>query len=146
MSSVVIDASVFIATVMPDKLSEQAEHLIRRLDSTSTALHAPTLLRYEMVAVARKVVHQKRFSAEKGRSISEELFAYPVTLHFDDGLLLRAYELAEEFAQPSAYDAQYMALAERLACEFWTADERLFNSVRSQFPSIRWLGALRGES
>jgi predicted nucleic acid-binding protein len=89
----------------------------------------------------RKSVHRKRLTPNEGKAVLEEAFRYSITLHFDDGLLLRAYELAEKFAQPSAYDAQYLALAERLACEFWTADERLFNSVRSQFPSIRWLGA-----
>ncbi len=39
-----------------------------------------------------------------------------------------------------AYDAQYMALAVRLDCEFWTADERLVNSTQEQFSRIRWLG------
>jgi len=63
-----------------------------------------------------------------------------VTLHFDDALLKRGYVLAEEFNRPTAYDAQYLALAERLACEFWTADERLFNAVTARFASIRWLG------
>jgi hypothetical protein len=34
-----------------------------------------------------------------------------------------------------------MALAERLNCEFWTADERLVNSTQGQFDHIRWLGS-----
>jgi len=58
----------------------------------------------------------------------------------DDDLLKEAYELAVRFNRPRAYDSQYMALAERFDCEFWTADERLVNSTQSQFSRIRWLG------
>ena len=68
------------------------------------------------------------------------LLAYPVDFHEDDALLKEAYELAGEFNRPRAYDAQYLALAKRLSCEFWTADERLFNAVKDKFPYIHWLG------
>ena len=37
-------------------------------------------------------------------------------------------------------DAYYLALAEMERCEFWTADERLYNSVKDGFPLIHWLG------
>jgi hypothetical protein len=37
-------------------------------------------------------------------------------------------------------DARYLALAERESCEYWTADERLWNSVRAQLGWVRWLG------
>jgi len=37
-----------------------------------------------------------------------------------------------------------MALAERLVCNFWTADERLVNSLQGQFSRIRWLGNWNG--
>lgn len=55
-------------------------------------------------------------------------------------LLTEAYELAVRFNRPRAYDSQYMALADRLQCDFWTADERLVNSVQAQFSRIHWLG------
>ena len=69
-----------------------------------------------------------------------QLLAYPVTFYEDDALLMVAYELANRFNRPRAYDAQYLALATRLSCEFWTADERLVNAIKDQFTGIRWLG------
>ena len=33
---------------------------------------------------------------------------------------------------------------ERLSCEFWTADERLFNAVRSQLTWVKWIGNFAG--
>ncbi len=77
---------------------------------------------------------------EQGREMLAGLLSYPVTFYEDDALLLATYELAEAFNRPRAYDAQYLALAERLDCSFWTADERLFNAVRGAFPRVRWVG------
>ena len=57
------------------------------------------------------------------------------SLHF------RALELMERFRKPAAYDAHYLALAEWLHCECWTADERLWNTVKSEFAWVRWVGA-----
>lgn len=86
-------------------------------------------------------------TSEEGLRARNILLSYPVRLHFDDSLLKRGYELATEYNRPTAYDAQYLALAERLACDFWTADERMFNAVQDRFSSIRWLGnwVLSGE-
>ena len=39
----------------------------------------------------------------------------------------RAWEIATDFGFATVYDATYLALAELQGCEFWTADERLFN-------------------
>jgi predicted nucleic acid-binding protein len=52
-----------------------------------------------------------------------------------------ALRLARRLGLRSTYDAHYLALADDLDCEFWTADERLYNAVRERFPLIRWLGA-----
>jgi predicted nucleic acid-binding protein len=89
--------------------------------------------------VVRKVVYQQRLTPEQGRSMLAQLLIYPVEFHEDDALLKEAYELAVRFNRPRTYDTQYMALAERLNCEFWTADERLVNSTQGQFDHIRWL-------
>ena len=68
------------------------------------------------------------------------LLLYPVEFFEDDALLKSAYELADEFNRPRAYDAQYLELAKRSSCEFWTADECLFNAVKDRSRSIHWLG------
>jgi predicted nucleic acid-binding protein len=97
-------------------------------------------LRYEVVAVSRKAVYQGRVTSEEGLRARDRLLSYPIELYFDDDLLKRSYELATAYNRPTAYDAQYLALAERLECAFWTADERLFNAVKDRSSHIRWLG------
>ena len=44
------------------------------------------------------------------------------------------------FNHLAAYDAHYLALAEMLGCEFWNADERLYNTVKDELPWVKWLG------
>ena len=140
MSLVVLDSGIFIASVYVETLTVQAQGLLQQLQDAETVLNAPTLLHYELIAVSRKAVYQGRVTAEQGQVARDQLLAYPVTLYFDNMLLKRGYDLAEEFNRPTAYDAQYLALAERLSCEFWTADERMFNAVTPKFTNIRWLG------
>ncbi len=140
MSQAVIDSGILIASVYVETLTTEAKGLLQQLRAAQTILNAPALLRYELIAVSRKAVYQAHVTVEQGLIARDQLLSYPVTLHFDDALLKRGYELAEEFNRPTAYDAQYLALAERLSCDFWTADERMFNAMNGKFPMIRWLG------
>ena len=68
------------------------------------------------------------------------LLQTPFEFYEDDSLLLDAYEIAGRFNLPRSYDAQYLALAERLACDFWTADRTLVNSLQTGFSRAHWLG------
>jgi predicted nucleic acid-binding protein len=52
----------------------------------------------------------------------------------------RAMDLAERFSLPAVYDAHYLALAERLGGEFWTADRRLVEAVQGALPWVRLVG------
>jgi predicted nucleic acid-binding protein len=63
----------------------------------------------------------------------------------DDVLLKRGFELATQFSRPSAYEVQYLAVAEQLGCEFWTADERWFNTFKSVVPWVKWLGQFQSQ-
>jgi predicted nucleic acid-binding protein len=139
--TVVVDANILIAFGLADEpLHTQANQILSAWQTTAEPLAAPRLFRSEITAVVRKVVYQGRMTPEQGRTMLAQLLIYPVEFHEDDALLKEAYELAVRFNRPRAYDSQYMALAERLNCEFWTADERLVNSTQGQFSRIRWLG------
>lgn len=139
--TIVLDANILIAVGLADEpLHTQADMLLAKWFDTKEQLVAPRLFRSEITAVVRKIVFQGRVSPEQGREMLAQLLTYPVTFYDDDDLLKQAYELAVQFNRPRAYDTQYMALSQRLNCEFWTADERLVNSVKENFGLIRWLG------
>lgn len=44
------------------------------------------------------------------------------------------------FAAPTLFIYEVVGVAERLNCEFWTTDEKLFNAVSAQLPWVKWLG------
>lgn len=139
--TVVVDSNILVAFGLSDEpLHTQANQILATWTSAEITLAAPRLFRSEITAVVRKVVYQQRITHEQGRGMLTRLLSYPVEFHEDDSLLKSAYELAEQYNRPRAYDAQYLALSQRLSCEFWTADERLFNAVKDRFPGIRWLG------
>jgi predicted nucleic acid-binding protein len=60
----------------------------------------------------------------------------------DQTLSFRAVELAHQTGLGPAYDTQFLALAEREDCEYWTADRRFWTTMRPHFPRVRWLGEL----
>ncbi len=137
---VVVDSGIVLATVLQEVPSEKAKALVATWTNRGVQLAAPTLFQYEVVAVIRKAVWQKRITPDEGLAAVEKVLNVPIQVHLDTALLKRAYEFAARFNRPTAYDSQYLALAERLSCEFWTADERLFNAVQTELAWVHWLG------
>ncbi len=138
---VVVDSNILLASVLPDEpLTTEAQKLLSMWTSAQTRLVAPRLFRYELVAVVRKAVFQKRITYAEGLPLLERLLAYPIDLYDEDALMTHAFEIASRFNMPRTYDAQYVALADRFNCECWTADKALYNVIQPQFSGIRWLG------
>jgi predicted nucleic acid-binding protein len=54
-----------------------------------------------------------------------------------------ALRWAQRLGHTVAYDAHYLALAETLGCDFWTADRRLVNAAQQHAEWIRWIGDFR---
>jgi len=140
-SPVVADSGILLATALEDEpLKLNAQTLLTFWRVGDHDLAAPILFRYEIVAVIRKHVSRGRLSVQEGIETRDRLLSLPVSLYLDDDLLRRGYELATRFNRPTAYDTQYLAVAERLNCEFWTADERLYNAVHNDLNWVKWLG------
>ena len=55
----------------------------------------------------------------------------------------QAFDWTLRLNRAAAYDSYYLALAEALECDLWTADRRLLNAV--DLPWVRWVGE-RGPS
>jgi predicted nucleic acid-binding protein len=64
----------------------------------------------------------------------------PLRLYGEPELHARALDLAERLSLPAAYDAHYLALADWLGAEFWTADQRLVRAVQDELPWVRAVG------
>lgn len=139
-SWVVADSSIFLATIIDDPHEERAVALIASWTSQNLSVAAPYLFRYEVMSVIRKHVARGTLTADEGREALRGLLRHPIQFFADDQLIERAYELATQYNRPAGYDALYLALAERLGCEFWTADQRLLNVLGSALSWVKWIG------
>jgi predicted nucleic acid-binding protein len=116
---IVLDASVLANVIADDGPEGQRARAELR---TAGALAAPDLVDVETVAVLRKrwragTISEGRFAVAVRDLEDIDLERYPVLR-----LMRRAFELR---ANVTPYDAAYVALAEILGCELWTADQRL---------------------
>jgi predicted nucleic acid-binding protein len=139
---IVLDANIVAALIIPLPYSDQATRRMKHWQDAETELFAPTLLEYEMVTVLRKAVVAKMIPADKATAAIDSLLdlnitAVPPTRPHHD-LALR---WSERLNQKVAYDAQYLALAEQLGIDLWTADQRLVNGAyRVGATWVRWIG------
>ena len=139
-SYTVLDSGVLLATVQAETYTEHAKTLIDQLTEGQVQIIAPALLHYELVAVIRKWVYRELTTPEEAKVALDTLLRFPVIPVADDALLYRAYALATMYNRSTAYDSQYLAVAERYECNFWTADERLYRAVNDTLPYVYWLG------
>ena len=70
------------------------------------------------------------------------LMTLKIELHETDHLHHRALELASRLNHGAAYDSHYLALAETLDCDLWTADQCLQRTTTPLAPTVHWLGEL----
>jgi predicted nucleic acid-binding protein len=139
---VCVDASIVVALVTTEAQSEKALALWAEWIRGDVQVVAPALLRYEATSALRRKAVRGAMSLQDARRALEEALSLDIKLLDSPDLSLHAFDLAARFNRPAAYDAHYLALTEMMEGESWTADERLYNAVRDDFPRIHWLGGL----
>lgn len=139
-SKLCVDASLVVrfVTSVPDAAIERQWRLWRE---AGLGIVAPALLRYEVANSLHRLARAGASSADDARHALETAFQIPIEYHHDLDLHRAALAIAGRFNLPAAYDAHYLALAEREGIEFWTADRRLANSVGRHMSWVRLIGA-----
>ncbi len=129
-SPVCVDASFVIRSLESADSHSSAIRLWIEWHEAGRPVIAPTLLYYEITnALHRYVVHGELLP-EEASELLEMALRLDITLYGDNDLHRRALKLAKSFSLSATYDAHYLALAERLGAEFWTADKRLVRTVQ----------------
>ena len=139
-SRICVDANIVIKLVVEEAYSDQARTLWRAWQNEDYQISAPPLLKYEITSVLRKYVSRGLRTLQESRQALQLALAFNIQYLEVVDFHLRAFELAHRLGRPAASDTHYLALAEHLGCEFWTADERLVNAVQDVLPWVKWLG------
>jgi predicted nucleic acid-binding protein len=141
-SWVCVDASLVIKLVVEETYSSETRTLWREWFQEGRTIAAPPLLRYEVTSVLRKHVTRGLRTAMESRNALKLALAFDIQYIEPANFHQQAFDWADTLGRPATYDTHYLALAEHLACDFWTADERLVNAVQSTLPWVKWLGQI----
>lgn len=131
-----VDASLVLTLLLPDDRTPSAEYRWQTWAEDDTDIVAPPLFFSEVISVLREGVHHRRISPDRGDGLFREFLELGVQTVTPDGLYDRVWRLAKPRNLARAYDAHYLAVADALGCELWTADRRLFGTVGVSWPRL----------
>ncbi len=134
---VCLGAGVWIKALAAEELSAEAAHVLA--DSIGNgSLVAPAFCWAEVGSVLRKKVRARDLSAAEAADAWTDFQAMPITFIDIPELRSRAWDLAEQYGQPTLYDAAYLACTEVVegsSRTFWTADDALLVALGSARPA-----------
>jgi predicted nucleic acid-binding protein len=136
-TGVVVDASVLLKLLLPEKESDLVRRLWGHWLEQDTEIVAPFLLAYEVISVLRNKVFRGELPPEAGEAAFVAFRTQEISLLHPEGIEEKAWGLARRWNLPTGYDAAYLALAELLDYEFWTADRRFAASLRKNVSRMR---------
>lgn len=122
----VVDASVVVDWVAPDvDRAGPAGQLLSRLVAEDASLVGPRLLLEEVGNALLTGVKRRRWDGAAADAAFGALRRLPVTLVDQARDLERAWDLSRRYDEHPIYDMVYVAVAERLGEQLFTADARL---------------------
>jgi predicted nucleic acid-binding protein len=138
-STICVDANLVVrlVAIAPD---ERTLALWERWRADNTDLVAPMLLRFEVTNALHRYQRAGALSEKAAMNALNAAFDLPIQFYSDEDLHKSALAMAGRFALPAAYDAHYLALAERLGATFVTTDQRLANAVQAFLPWVQIAG------
>jgi predicted nucleic acid-binding protein len=125
---IVLDASAAIDWLLQTSAGRRIE---QRIFSQNESLHAPHLLDLEVGQVLRRLAGEGVISAHRADQAIEDLLDLRMTRYPHLVLLPRIWQLRHNL---SAYDAAYIALAEKLGARLVTRDGRLASAPGHAVP------------
>jgi len=143
LTDVCIDASIAAKWILAEPDTAVALALRARLVREAARFVAPLHFSVEVTSAVYGRVRDGIVTLDSAQGAVSRLRAIPVRLTAPPQLGPRAIAIADGFRWKYAYDAFYLALAELLDCDLWTADARLHRDASARFPRLRLLSEFR---
>ena len=133
--SLVVDASFCIRLILPDARRTALRARMEQWLQAGYELYAPDLWLYEMTTALCKGAFFGLVTAEEAENSLPLVSELAIELVAADAEQARlAFAWTRRLNRAAAYDSFYLALAESMQCDLWTADQRLQNAV-----SLPWV-------
>jgi predicted nucleic acid-binding protein len=137
----VIDANAALGLFLRLPYSQNVDQWMQARQVEEARLVVPTLWEYECLTGLRRAVALKLIRPAEAERMLEALQALDFQRVAPTLELHRsALWWAERIGQSKTCDAQYLALAESLSAEFWTADGRLSRTLQGL--GVSWVHSL----
>ncbi len=136
----VVDASVVVKLYLAEPLAAEAASLLGLLADPANVFHVPDLFYIECANIFWKY-------AQRGLATATQATAYLASLKALPLQRTPTFDLAEDALTLAvahgitAYDACYVALANRQAVPLITADQKLEQKLTAAGQPVIWLGA-----
>src|SRR3954463_14812484 len=114
-----IDASVVVAALLPEGLSDKATTLFGKWQTEGERLVAPPILLAEVPSILRRAVYTGRSTQAEGLEALGSFLDLPVEVHDFQPLQEAAWAWGAALNTPRLYDMYYLALADQLDCDLW---------------------------
>lgn len=132
---VCVDASLAVATLVPEPVSPQADAAWQSWSDEGRLLIAPPHFVAEVLtAIRRAGLRDDEAAAAEGQAL--DIFLHRILLGvslspYRPEICRRAWEWARRLRRANVYDTLYLAVAEEAGAEFWTADGNLVRALEA---------------
>ncbi|MBE3586889.1 MAG: type II toxin-antitoxin system VapC family toxin [Thermoanaerobacter sp.] len=144
---VCLDSSVLIKLLTWEEGSDAAAALMERIVESGRTIVLPAFAWAEVGSVLRQKARRKEITPEEAEEAWRMFGRLKIITYLENERVSAvAWDIAVKENLPTLYDAAYLAVAEIAAqqseggvCEFWTADERLVNTLGGRKKYVRLL-------
>ena len=134
-----IDSSVLLKVLIIEEDSTIATELLQSVIERKQIIVLPAFAWAEVGSVLRKKSRKDDLAAQEADDLWMEFRKFSGITYLEENAIMdRAWRISRYFDMPTLYDAAYLAVCEIIeeqtneVCEFWTADERLVNTVKNK--------------
>lgn len=135
-TNVCVDASFIVRLVTINDPKSVYDRIWNQWQQSNLTVVDPALIHYEVSNALYRYKVAGQITQEEAEDLLEIGLKLGIVVYSDREIYQKALQIADRLNLSATYDAHYLALAESLGIELWTADRRLFNAVRSRLPWI----------
>lgn len=129
---IVLDANLIAGLVLPLPFSDAARFRLDDRLQQGASLFGPALWSYEVASVLRKFIVAGYLTQEELDEALERVWKLRIdSVQNSPDLQRQALAWAARLGQSKAYGGAYLAAAESLGAELWTADQRLAQAAHA---------------
>ena len=133
-----VDACIAIKWANPsEQFGDIAKRMLQDYKQGELSFAMPEFFYYEIASGISKSVARGSITREEGEEALNDILDMEIEIHsFPD--VKTVYSFSQIYKR-SIYDCFYLFLAQKLKIELWTADKKLYDSVKNKLQFVKWI-------